>query len=83
MFDPNRPRILVALGGRSSEREVSISSGRQVADALEELGYQTGIIDVGTGKLLQTPELDTIEKDPAKLTKTINFPLIEIGRAHV
>jgi len=79
-IDPKRPRILVALGGRSSEREVSISSGRQVAEALERLGYQTGIIDIGTGKLLQTPELDTIEKNPAKLPNAVNFPLIDISR---
>jgi D-alanine-D-alanine ligase len=80
MYDPNSPRILVALGGRSSEREVSISSGRQVAEALEKLGYQTGIIDIVTGKLLQTPELDTIEKDPTKLQPVVNFPLIDITR---
>lgn len=80
MLDPNKPRILVALGGRSSEREVSINSGRQVVGALEDLGYQTAVLDVGTGKLLQTPELDNLEKDPAKLPKVSNLPLVDIKR---
>jgi len=80
MLDPNKPRILVALGGRSSEREVSINSGRQVVGALENLGYQTAVLDVGTGKLLQTPELDNLEKDPNKLPKVSNLPLVDIKR---
>lgn len=80
MFDPNKPRILVALGGRSSEREVSINSGKQVVQALEDLGYQTAVLDVGTGKLLQTPELDDLERNPDKLPKVANLPLIDIKR---
>lgn len=80
MLDPNKPRILVALGGRSSEREVSINSGQQVVEALEKLGYQTAVLDVGTGKLLQNPELDNLEKDPARLPKVSNLPLVDIKR---
>lgn len=80
MLDPNKPRILVALGGRSSERGVSINSGKQVVGALEDLGYQTAVLDVGTGKLLQTPELDDLEKDPDKLPKVTNLPLVDIKR---
>lgn len=80
MIDPNKPRILVALGGRSSERAVSIASGKQVAEALESLGYQTAILDVGTGKLLQTPEIESLEKDPKKLSSVSNLPLIDIKR---
>jgi len=80
MFDPNKPRILVALGGRSSERSVSIKSGKAVAVALEKLGYPSGILDTGTGKLMQSPELDAIEKDPKKLPPSITFPLIDMKR---
>lgn len=80
MIDPKKPRILVALGGKSSERAVSIESGKQVAEALERLGYQTAILDVGTGKLLQTPEIESLEKDPSKLPKVSNLPLIDIKR---
>jgi len=80
MFDPNKPRILVALGGRSSEREVSINSGRQVISALEDLGYQTAVLDTGTGRLMQTPELDRLEKNPEKLPEVVNLPLVDIKR---
>lgn len=80
MFDPNKPRILVALGGRSSERSVSIESGKAVAVALEKLGYPSGILDTGTGRLMQSPELGAIEKDPKKLPPSITFPLIDMKR---
>ena len=80
MYDPKKPRILVALGGRSSERSVSIESGKSVALALEKLGYPSGILDTGTGKLMQLPELDSVEKDPKKLPPSITFPLIDIKR---
>ena len=39
--------VAVLLGGFSSEREVSLSSGRECAKALEERGYQVTRIDVG------------------------------------
>lgn len=79
-IDPKKPRILVALGGRSTEREVSIGSGKNVAMALESLGYQIGILDTGTGKLLQLPELESIQKDPKKLPPVVNLPLVDIAR---
>ena len=37
----------VMLGGWSAEREVSLSSGKACADALERAGYQVSRIDVG------------------------------------
>jgi len=80
MLDPKRPRVLVALGGKSTEREVSISTGREVAESLEKTGYQTDIIDFGTGRFLQLPELDTLEKDAQKLPKVVNYPLTDIAR---
>jgi D-alanine-D-alanine ligase len=39
--------VAVLLGGWSAEREVSLNSGRQCADALEGEGYQVTRIDVG------------------------------------
>lgn len=80
MYDPKKPRILVALGGRSSERSVSLESGKAVAQALEKLGYPLGIFDTGTGELMQLPELERIEKDPQKLSPSFTFPLIDIKR---
>jgi D-alanine-D-alanine ligase len=39
-------RVAVLHGGFSTEREVSLSSGRQVAIALREAGYDVDLIDV-------------------------------------
>jgi D-alanine-D-alanine ligase len=39
-------RVAVLHGGISNEREVSLSSGKQVADALREAGYDVSLIDV-------------------------------------
>ena len=39
--------IVVLMGGWSAEREVSLSSGAGVADALESLGYRVTRIDMG------------------------------------
>ncbi len=41
------PRVAILMGGRSAEREVSLNTGRQVADALESIGYETVCIDSG------------------------------------
>lgn len=79
-FNPNLPRILVALGGKSAERAVSIESGKQVAYALEELGYPTSILDVGNGKIMQVPEIETIEKDEKKMPRVEDLPMTDIVR---
>lgn len=38
-------RVLVACGGRSLEREISLASGRRAAHALRALGYETELVD--------------------------------------
>ena len=42
-----RPTVAVLMGGISSEREVSLSSGRGVLSALREAGYAVRAIDAG------------------------------------
>ncbi len=42
-------RVVVLLGGRSSEREVSLASGRAVLAALRERGAHARALDVGPG----------------------------------
>ena len=42
-------RVAVLLGGLSSEREVSLVSGRACADALERLGAEVTRVDAGRG----------------------------------
>src|SRR5690349_273029 len=39
--------VAVLMGGLSSERPVSLSSGNSCADALEEVGYRVTRVDVG------------------------------------
>ena len=41
----SRLRVAVLLGGESAEREVSLTSGRMVADALRARGYDVSTID--------------------------------------
>jgi D-alanine-D-alanine ligase len=48
------PKIVLLLGGVSSEREVSKESGKSIYKALVELGYEVKIIDPGYG--LNQPE---------------------------
>ncbi len=50
-------KIAVLMGGTSPEREVSIRSGTGVGKALLSLGHDVTLLDTGTGKLLQGPEL--------------------------
>ena len=40
-------RVVVLMGGRSAEREVSLNTGAQVADALEKTGHTVVTVDAG------------------------------------
>lgn len=46
--DRQNTRVAVLMGGRSGEREVSLSSGAQVAEALRSAGYTVLEIDTGS-----------------------------------
>ncbi len=52
--------VAVLMGGWSAEREVSLSSGKACADALDKKGYRVTKIDVGRdiGTVLQTLKPD-------------------------
>jgi D-alanine-D-alanine ligase len=41
-------KVVVACGGRSLERNVSLHSGRRAARALEHLGHDVTVVDIGT-----------------------------------
>lgn len=47
MSSRTSPTVAVVMGGPSAEREVSLSSGRECAKALETAGYTVSIIDAG------------------------------------
>jgi len=45
-------KVAVLMGGRSSEREISLRTGRGVAESLRQLGHAVTAVDAGTGRLL-------------------------------
>lgn len=49
-------KIAVLMGGRSSEREISLRTGRGVAQALRNLGHDVAAIDAANGRLLPAGE---------------------------
>lgn len=51
-------RVAVLMGGTSSEREVSLTSGRAVCEAMLSLGYEIDAIDVGTDIATLVDRLD-------------------------
>lgn len=46
-------KVAVLMGGRSSEREISLRTGRGVAQSLRQLGHEVTAVDAGTGRLLE------------------------------
>ncbi|MDQ3935835.1 MAG: D-alanine--D-alanine ligase [Actinomycetota bacterium] len=50
-------RVVVASGGRSLEREISLRSGRRATDALQALGYDAVAVDPDHGFVAQIKEL--------------------------
>ena len=57
-----KKHVAVLLGGFSSERPVSLSSGNACADALEQAGYQVSRVDVGrdVGSVLAALKPDVV-----------------------
>ena len=45
-------KVAVLMGGRSSEREISLRTGRGIARALRNLGHDVTALDAATGALL-------------------------------
>jgi len=56
-------RVVVLMGGRSSEREVSLASGRRAAEAAAELGHQVSAIDIGDLALPGTRPVAALSDD--------------------
>jgi D-alanine-D-alanine ligase len=56
------PRVLILAGGLSHEREVSLRSGRRVADALRDAGCEVTVSDVDDRLLdtLQSGRIDVV-----------------------
>jgi len=68
-------RIVVLMGGKSSEREISLKTGKAIADALRKLGHEVVELDV-------TPDLPCklLEINPDKVFIALHGPYGEDGR---
>ena len=51
-----RMKVAVLMGGRSAEREISLRTGRGIAQALRNLGHEVAAIDAADGRLLPAGE---------------------------
>jgi D-alanine-D-alanine ligase len=49
-------KVAVLMGGRSSEREISLRTGRGIAQSLRNLGHEVSAIDAADGRLLPAGE---------------------------
>lgn len=67
--DSTHPPVVVLAGGLSHERDVSLRSGRRVAQALRDLGRQVIEADV------TAPTIDTL----ARLDSPVVFPVLHGG----
>jgi len=47
-------KVALLMGGRSAEREISLRTGRGIAEALRHLGHDVLAIDAANGRLLPT-----------------------------
>ena len=64
-------RIVVLMGGDSSEREVSLETGRAVAGALREKGHQVEVLDI--------PHVSAVLDEPAVRAAQVVFPALHGG----
>ncbi|MCL2814217.1 MAG: D-alanine--D-alanine ligase [Oscillospiraceae bacterium] len=85
--------IAVIAGGLSPERDVSLSSGAEIANALAEAGYDVCLIDLYTGEKLKKtngkyayavpprePDLEKIRRDSDNDNSLIGKNVIELCR---
>ena len=64
-------RIVVLAGGLSTEREVSISSGTLVAEALRSKGHEVVLLDVFMGYEENICDIDALFKQNYSFTTEI------------
>jgi D-alanine-D-alanine ligase len=71
-------KVALLMGGRSSEREISLRTGRGIAQALRNLGHEVTALDAANGRLLPAGEeeraalpAEAVEKLPASSTSAV------------
>jgi len=62
-------RVAVLMGGRSSEREVSLASGRSVCDGLAEAGHEPVPIEIGPDGRWELGALTQVESSATALLR--------------
>jgi D-alanine-D-alanine ligase len=70
-------KVAVLMGGRSSEREISLRTGRGVAQSLRQLGHEVTAVDAGTGRLLEAGR----EEEAARVTALEHAPAASLVSA--
>ena len=70
-------RVAVLMGGRSAEREVSLSSGRECGAALREAGFETIELDAGADLSVRLAALAA--EGPVTAFNALHGPLGEDG----
>jgi D-alanine-D-alanine ligase len=71
-------KVALLMGGRSAEREISLRTGRGIAQALRNLGHEVTALDAANGRLLPSGEeehyalpAEAVEKLPASSTSAV------------
>ena len=65
-------KVALLMGGRSSEREISLRTGRGIAQSLRNLGHDVASVDTATGRLLPAGEEENAlpESQSREITKS-------------
>ena len=71
-------KVALLMGGRSAEREISLRTGRGIAQALRNLGHEVTALDAATGRLLPAGDEERVglaagdvQKLPASSTSAV------------
>ncbi|UCG60302.1 MAG: D-alanine--D-alanine ligase [Candidatus Zixiibacteriota bacterium] len=68
-------KVLLLAGGDSSERSVSLNSGKAVYDTLQRLGHKVYAIDPSTGRSLLTSDGAFVELKAEATSKSLPTPV--------
>ena len=78
-------RVALLTGGTSSERDVALASGLQIASALRDKGHTVSVVDLATGFVPQAREADLLpggigrEPPPLEQLKTLERGMLTTG----
>ncbi len=73
-------KVAVLMGGRSSEREISLRTGRGVAQALRNLGHEVMSIDAADGATLPPGEEETAARSLGSVRGLPSSAMLEAVR---